>query len=144
MIIAKPMSFMNLSGGPLVAPERLLQDSAGPDRVVLHDELDLPFGTIRLKLGGGDNGHNGLRSVTSALGTRDYYRVRVGIGRPRGPAGPGRLRADGLQRRRAQGTAAGDRTRRRRGRDAAAVGACRRAEPVPHRPVTARRSDSDG
>ena len=60
--------------------------------MVVHDELDIPFGTIRLKLGGGDNGHNGLRSVTSALGTRDYFRVRVGIGRPPGPDGPGGLR----------------------------------------------------
>ena len=55
--------------------------------VVIHDELDLPFGTIRLKLGGGDNGHNGLRSLTTSLGSRDYYRVRFGIGRP-----PGRSR----------------------------------------------------
>ena len=56
--------------------------------VVIHDELDLPFGTIRLKLGGGDNGHNGLRSVTAALGTRDYHRVRIGIGRPPGRMDP--------------------------------------------------------
>jgi PTH1 family peptidyl-tRNA hydrolase len=56
--------------------------------VVLHDELDVPFGAVRLKLGGGDNGHNGLRSITAALGTRDYYRVRFGIGRP-----PGRMDA---------------------------------------------------
>jgi peptidyl-tRNA hydrolase, PTH1 family len=56
--------------------------------VVVHDELDLPFGAIRLKLGGGDNGHNGLRSVTAALGTRDYYRVRFGISRPPGRMDP--------------------------------------------------------
>jgi PTH1 family peptidyl-tRNA hydrolase len=55
---------------------------------VLHDELDLPFGTIRLKLGGGDNGHNGLRSVTAALRTRDYHRLRFGIGRPPGRMDP--------------------------------------------------------
>jgi PTH1 family peptidyl-tRNA hydrolase len=54
----------------------------------VHDELDLPFGTVRLKLGGGDNGHNGLRSVTSSLGTREYYRVRVGVGRPPGRQDP--------------------------------------------------------
>jgi PTH1 family peptidyl-tRNA hydrolase len=60
-----------------------------PERiVVIHDELDLPFGTIRLKQGGGDNGHNGLRSVTAALGTREYIRVRVGIGRPPGRIDP--------------------------------------------------------
>jgi len=56
--------------------------------VVVHDELDLPFGALRLKQGGGDNGHNGLRSVTAALGTRDYFRVRVGIGRPPGRMDP--------------------------------------------------------
>ena len=56
--------------------------------VVIHDELDLPFGIIRLKRGGGDNGHNGLRSVTAHLGTRDYYRVRIGIGRPPGRMDP--------------------------------------------------------
>jgi PTH1 family peptidyl-tRNA hydrolase len=56
--------------------------------LVLHDELDVPFGTIRLKLGGGDNGHNGLRSVTASLGTRDYHRLRIGIGRPPGRMDP--------------------------------------------------------
>ena len=81
--LGKPLTFMNESGGPVAA----LRDyyRVPVDRiVVLHDELDLPFGTVRLKLGGGDNGHNGLRSVTAALGTRDYYRVRCGIGRPAG------------------------------------------------------------
>jgi peptidyl-tRNA hydrolase, PTH1 family len=87
VIVAKPTSFMNLSGGPLAALSHFYKVPA--DRtVVLHDELDLAFGTIRLKLGGGDNGHNGLRSVTGALGTRDYYRVRVGIGRPAGRQDP--------------------------------------------------------
>ncbi len=85
--LARPRSYMNLSGQPVAAlaafykvpPERL---------VVVHDELDLPFGAVRLKLGGGDNGHNGLRSITQALGTRDYYRVRFGIGRPPGRMDP--------------------------------------------------------
>ena len=85
--VARPRSYMNLSGGPVAAltafyklpPQRL---------VVVHDELDVPFGTVRLKLGGGDNGHNGLRSITAALGTRDYYRVRFGIGRPPGRMDP--------------------------------------------------------
>jgi PTH1 family peptidyl-tRNA hydrolase len=85
--LAWPRSYMNLSGKPVAAltafykvpPERL---------VVVHDELDLPFGAVRLKLGGGDNGHNGLRSITQALGTRDYYRVRFGIGRPPGRMDP--------------------------------------------------------
>jgi PTH1 family peptidyl-tRNA hydrolase len=87
VIIAKPMSFMNLSGQALSAlagfykipPARL---------VVIHDELDLPFGTIRLKVGGGDGGHNGLRSVTRTLAAKEYYRVRVGIGRPPGRQDP--------------------------------------------------------
>jgi PTH1 family peptidyl-tRNA hydrolase len=85
--LARPRSYMNLSGRPVAAlaafykipPERL---------VVVHDELDIPFGAVRLKLGGGDNGHNGLRSITQALGTPDYYRVRFGIGRPPGRMDP--------------------------------------------------------
>src|SRR6266571_9090784 len=85
--LAKPQTFMNLSGGP-VASLRSFYKLPPEQIVVVHDELDLPFGTVRLKLGGGDNGHNGLRSVTRALGTRDYYRVRVGIGRPAGRQDP--------------------------------------------------------
>jgi peptidyl-tRNA hydrolase, PTH1 family len=85
--LALPRSYMNLSGRPVaslaafykIPPERI---------VVIHDELDIAFGALRLKLGGGDNGHNGLRSITQALGTPDYYRVRFGIGRP-----PGRMDA---------------------------------------------------
>src|SRR5262250_2903098 len=82
-----PQSYMNLSGQPVAAVAAFYKLS--PDRiVVLHDELDIPFGAVRLKLDGGDNGHNGLRSVTASLGTHDYYRVRFGIGRP-----PGRMEA---------------------------------------------------
>jgi PTH1 family peptidyl-tRNA hydrolase len=78
---------MNLSGQPVAALTAFYK--VPPDRlVVIHDELDVPFGTLRLKLGGGDNGHNGLRSITAALGTRDYYRVRFGIGRPPGRMDP--------------------------------------------------------
>ena len=85
--LARPQSYMNLSGGPVTALAAFYKIS--PARtVVIHDELDLPFGVVRLKLGGGDNGHNGLRSITASLGTRDYYRVRFGIGRP-----PGRMEA---------------------------------------------------
>jgi PTH1 family peptidyl-tRNA hydrolase len=85
--LAKPQTFMNLSGGPVASLRSFFK--LQPERiVVVHDELDIPFGTIRLKQGGGDNGHNGLRSVTSALGTRDYFRVRVGIGRPPGRMDP--------------------------------------------------------
>ena len=83
VVLARPRSYMNETGGPIkqlaafykVPPERI---------VVVHDELDIPFDTMRVKLGGGDNGHNGLRSVRNALGTGDFYRVRVGIGRPPG------------------------------------------------------------
>lgn len=85
--VAKPITFMNASGGPVAALSRFLKIPAARI-VVIHDELDLPFGSIRMKLGGGDNGHNGLRSVTSALGTREYYRVRIGIGRPPGRMDP--------------------------------------------------------
>jgi len=80
-------SYMNLSGGPVAA----LRDfyKVPPSRiVVIHDELDVPFGEIRLKFGGGTGGHNGLRSVSAALGTRDFYRVRFGIGRPPGRMDP--------------------------------------------------------
>jgi peptidyl-tRNA hydrolase, PTH1 family len=85
--LAKPRTFMNTSGGPVAALASFYK--VPPDRlVVVHDELDIPFGAIRLKLGGGDNGHNGLRSITRSLGTNEYYRVRFGIGRP-----PGRMDA---------------------------------------------------
>jgi PTH1 family peptidyl-tRNA hydrolase len=85
--LAWPRSYMNLSGRPVAALAAFYK--IPPERiVVVHDELDIPFGAVRLKLGGGDNGHNGLRSITQALGTRDYYRVRFGIGRP-----PGRMDA---------------------------------------------------
>lgn len=84
VVVAKPMSFMNLSGGPTAA----LRDfyKVPVDHVIaVHDELDIDYGTLRLKLGGGDNGHNGLKSITKAFGS-DYCRVRFGIGRP-----PGRM-----------------------------------------------------
>ncbi|MFE5868591.1 aminoacyl-tRNA hydrolase [Streptomyces roseifaciens] len=84
VVVAKPMSFMNLSGGPTAALRDFYKVPA--DRVIaVHDELDIDYGTLRLKLGGGDNGHNGLKSITKALGP-DYCRVRFGIGRP-----PGRM-----------------------------------------------------
>lgn len=86
-VLAKPRSFMNVSGGPVAGAARFykLEPAA---IVVVHDELDLPFGTVRLKLGGGENGHNGLRSISKSLGTRDYYRVRFGVGRPPGRMDP--------------------------------------------------------
>jgi len=82
-VLAKPNSFMNLSGGPTSALLRFYK--APPTRlIVLHDELDIPFDTIRLKVGGGHGGHNGIRDIASAIGTPDFARVRVGIGRPPG------------------------------------------------------------
>jgi PTH1 family peptidyl-tRNA hydrolase len=86
-VLAKPKSFMNLSGGPAAAMRDFYKIPV--ERIiVVHDELDIPFGTLRLKQGGGDNGHNGLRSITQALGSKDYLRVRVGIGRPPGRMDP--------------------------------------------------------
>lgn len=87
VVIIKPLTFMNDSGAGVAGMSAYHRIGAG-QVVVIHDELDLPFGTIRLKYGGGDNGHNGLRSVTARLGTRDYYRVRIGIGRPPGRMDP--------------------------------------------------------
>lgn len=85
--LARPHSYMNLSGGPVAALLGFYKLS--PERaVVIHDELDVSFGAVRLKRGGGDNGHNGLRSITAALGTREYYRVRFGVGRPPGRMDP--------------------------------------------------------
>jgi len=87
VVLAKPRTYMNLSGGPVQAVSAFYK--VPPDRlVVVHDELDLPYGVLRLKFGGGDGGHNGLKSVSGVLGTRDYYRVRLGIGRPPGRQDP--------------------------------------------------------
>lgn len=87
VVLAAPMSYMNVSGGPVSSLAKY--HSVEPaDVIVIHDELDIPFGTVRLKRGGGSAGHNGLKDVTKALGTPDYIRVRVGIGRP-----PGRMDA---------------------------------------------------
>jgi peptidyl-tRNA hydrolase, PTH1 family len=87
VILAKPRSFMNESGGPVVNAARFFK--VATERViVIHDDLDLPFGTLKLKRGGGDGGHNGLKSITSALGSKDYVRVRLGIGRPPGRQDP--------------------------------------------------------
>jgi PTH1 family peptidyl-tRNA hydrolase len=87
VLIAKPRSFMNLSGRPVAALARFFSVPL-TEVIVVHDELDLPFGAVRLKRGGGEGGHNGLRSVSSALTTKDYLRVRFGIGRPPGRQDP--------------------------------------------------------
>lgn len=87
LILARPRSYMNESGGPAA----LLRDfyKVDLDRIiVLHDELDIPFAALRIKCGGGDNGHNGLKSLSKSLGGPDYHRVRIGIGRPPGRQDP--------------------------------------------------------
>ncbi len=87
VLLVKPKAYMNESGGPVASMRDFFK--VPPERiVVVHDELDLPFGTLRLKRGGGDNGHNGLRSVTKSLGGPGYLRVRFGIGRPPGSTDP--------------------------------------------------------
>lgn len=83
VILAKPLTYMNLSGGPTSALANFY--GIEPDRIiVVHDELDIPFDSVKLKIGGGEGGHNGLRDISKALATKDYYRVRTGIGRPPG------------------------------------------------------------
>jgi PTH1 family peptidyl-tRNA hydrolase len=83
LVLAKPNTFMNLSGGPVAQLVRFY--SLDPSQlIVLHDELDVPFDTIRVKSGGGHGGHNGVRDIASAIGTADFSRVRIGIGRPPG------------------------------------------------------------
>lgn len=85
VILAKPMSYMNVSGGPVSTLVKFFD--VEPSRVVaVHDEIDIPFNTVKLKIGGGEGGHNGLRDISKALSTKDYVRVRVGVGRP-----PGRM-----------------------------------------------------
>ena len=86
-LLAKPKCYMNESGGPAASLRDFFKVPV-QRVVVVHDELDIPYGTVRLKLGGGDGGHNGLRSITSSLGTKDYLRVRVGVGRPPGRQDP--------------------------------------------------------
>ena len=84
-VLMKSLGYMNTSGGPVSAIAKFY--GIDPDHIiVVHDELDIRFDTIKLKIGGGEGGHNGLRDITKALGTKDYYRVRTGIGRP-----PGRM-----------------------------------------------------
>jgi len=87
VLLAKPKCYMNESGGP-VASLRDFFKVPVERLVVIHDELDIPWATLRLKRGGGDNGHNGLKSLTKSLGSNDYLRVRFGIGRPPGRQDP--------------------------------------------------------
>lgn len=85
VVLAMSTGYMNTSGRPVSALAKFY-DVGPEDLVVVHDELDIPFDTLRLKRGGGEGGHNGLKSITASLGTKDYFRVRAGIGRP-----PGRM-----------------------------------------------------
>jgi PTH1 family peptidyl-tRNA hydrolase len=83
VVLVRPRSYMNELGGPTKALAGFYKVPA--ERIVaVHDELDIPFGTMRVKLGGGDNGHNGLKSLRGSLGTGDFHRVRIGVGRPPG------------------------------------------------------------
>jgi PTH1 family peptidyl-tRNA hydrolase len=85
VVLAKPVSYMNVSGGPVSALAKFY--GIDPARVIaVHDEIDIPFMSVKLKIGGGEGGHNGLRDISKALATKDYLRVRVGVGRP-----PGRM-----------------------------------------------------
>jgi PTH1 family peptidyl-tRNA hydrolase len=87
LVLAVPSTYMNESGGPVSGLLRYF--SVDLDRlVVIHDDLDIPAGVVRVKKGGGEGGHNGLRSISTSLGTKDYLRVRVGIGRPPGRMDP--------------------------------------------------------
>jgi PTH1 family peptidyl-tRNA hydrolase len=87
VVLAKPRCYMNESGRQ-VGPLAKFYSVSPADIIVIHDELDIDFGRIRLKLGGGEGGHNGLRSIAAALGTKDFQRVRIGIGRPPGRKDP--------------------------------------------------------
>lgn len=85
VVLAKPLTYMNVSGGPVASLANFF--GIDPDHVVaVHDEIDIAFNSVKLKCGGGEGGHNGLRDISKALGTKDYLRVRVGVGRP-----PGRM-----------------------------------------------------
>jgi len=83
LILAKPNTYMNVSGGPVAALMRFYK-VLPENLIVVHDELDIPFDSIKLKTGGGHGGHNGVRDIAAAIGTPDFVRVRVGIGRPPG------------------------------------------------------------
>ncbi|MEO5779336.1 aminoacyl-tRNA hydrolase [Arthrobacter sp. PAMC25284] len=85
IVLAKPLCYMNVSGGPVAALARFYDVDPG-HLIAVHDEIDIPFNTVKLKVGGGEGGHNGLRDMSKALATKDYLRVRVGVGRP-----PGRM-----------------------------------------------------
>ncbi|MGO2053323.1 MAG: aminoacyl-tRNA hydrolase [Glutamicibacter sp.] len=83
IVLAKPLTYMNLSGGPVANLAKFF--GIGIEKlIVVHDEIDIPFDTVKLKRGGGEGGHNGLRDISKAMGSKDYLRVRAGVGRPSG------------------------------------------------------------
>lgn len=84
VLVLKPMTFMNLSGRAVAQVLRFYK-IAPAGLIVMHDELDIPLGRLRLKSGGGTAGHNGLKSIVAEIGTQDFTRLRLGIGRPAGP-----------------------------------------------------------
>jgi PTH1 family peptidyl-tRNA hydrolase len=87
LVLVKPQTYMNLSGGPVVTLANFYK--VPPAQIIaVYDELDLPYGTVRAKIGGGEGGHNGARSISQSLSTKDYHRVRFGIGRPPGRQDP--------------------------------------------------------
>jgi len=87
LVLATPNTYMNVSGGPVAALMRFYK--LEPERlIVVHDELDLPFDTLKIKVGGGHGGHNGLRDIIAAVGTKDFVRIRLGLGRPPGRQAP--------------------------------------------------------
>ena len=83
IVLAKPLCYMNVSGGPVSALAKFYDIDPG-HVIAVHDEIDIPFDSVKLKIGGGEGGHNGLRDISKALATKDYLRVRVGVGRPTG------------------------------------------------------------
>ena len=87
VVLAAPLSFMNESGGPVTATLRYLKAELS-DLLVIHDDIDLDFGRLRLQVGGGSGGHNGIRSLEKSLGTREFQRLKVGVGRPPGRQDP--------------------------------------------------------
>ena len=87
VVLAKPLTYMNLSGAPVVSLAQFFKVPV-ENVIAIHDELDLPFGQVRAKRGGGEGGHNGLRSMSKSLASKEYARVRFGIGRPPGRQDP--------------------------------------------------------
>ncbi len=87
LVLLKPLTYMNLSGGPVASLAQFFKVPV-TNVIAVHDELDVPFGQVRVKRGGGEGGHNGLRSMSKSLGSKEYARVRVGISRPPGRQDP--------------------------------------------------------